>query len=72
MMNINCQEYDCSKESLLLRSNKLFHFYSMDTHIRFLLIYLNNTKANMNITSQIIGLASLMSGLSYSYAFCSN
>ena len=32
MMNNNCQEYDFSMESLLLRCNKPFHFCSKDTH----------------------------------------
>ena len=37
MMNNNCQEYDCSIESSLLRCNKPFHFCSKDTHITLLL-----------------------------------
>ena len=37
-MNNNCQEYDFGIESLLLRSNKPFHFCPNDTHIIFFLI----------------------------------
>ena len=33
MINNNCQEYECSMESLLLRCNKAFHFCSKDTPI---------------------------------------
>ena len=36
MMNNNCQEYDFSMESLLLRCNKPFHFCPKDTQITFL------------------------------------
>ena len=37
-MNNNCQEYNFSMQSLLLRCSKPFHFCSKDTHITFLLI----------------------------------
>ena len=56
MMHDNCQEYDCSTEPLLLHSDKQFQFCSNDTHIRFLLIYLNNRQVNIHRTFQIIGL----------------
>ena len=44
MMNNNCQEYDCSMESLLLRRNKPIHFCSKDTHITFLQIKFKNKR----------------------------
>ena len=55
LMNDNCQEYDCSMEALLLCSDKVSHLCSKDTHITFLLIYMNNRQVNMNRTFQIIG-----------------
>ena len=36
MINNNCQDYDCSTESLLVRCNEPFHFCSR-IHITFLL-----------------------------------
>ena len=56
-MNNNYQEYDFSMESLLLRCNKPFHFFSKDTHITFLLInFYDKRRINMNWTVQIIRL----------------
>ena len=53
MINNNCQDNDCSIESLLLRSNKPFDFCTQDTHITFLIIYLNKRQVNMNLSFQI-------------------
>ena len=46
MMHINCQEYDCAMESLLLCSNRPFHLYSNDTHVTFPPIYLDKRQVN--------------------------
>ena len=53
MMNDNCQEYDFSMESLLLRYNKPFHFCSTDTHIPSLFIKLTGVGTLTPIINQL-------------------
>ena len=49
MMNNNGSEYDCSMQSLLTHSYKLFHLSAKEIHIAFLLIYFENKwHVNMN------------------------
>ena len=48
MMNNNCQEYNFSRESLLLRCNKPFHFCSKGANVTLVPINFQN-KRHVNI-----------------------